>query len=150
MPSKIRPWSIRPPAPLRERLAAYLERTGQVRNAFITEAITEKLERDMYEDGGRLNEDLKARADEAVMQMLAGHGVDITRVAPREDGTFGMQYADGTRIEFGESVLDGDGNPTEPNGWDWTEYGTDGEAGRQDWAPDNETLIGVLKSLPEA
>jgi hypothetical protein len=47
VPSKVRPWSIRPPAPLRERLGAYLERTGQARNEFISEAIAEKLEREM-------------------------------------------------------------------------------------------------------
>jgi hypothetical protein len=96
----------------------------------------------MYGDGRQLNEDLKARSDGLVFRMLADHGVDIARIDSREDGTFGMQYADGTRIEFGQA----EGDDMTRVGWDYCAYGTDGEPDEQDWAPDDETLAEVLKS----
>jgi hypothetical protein len=90
-----------------------------------------------------LTDDAANAAAERVLAMLSERGVDAGRIVPREDGTFGMQYADGTRMEFGRPA---GGDAMTRAGWDWCAYGLDGEPDEMDWAPDDETLAGVLKS----
>jgi hypothetical protein len=63
------------------------------------------------------------------------------------DGVTTITLNDGSRLSWGPSTMDGDGNLTEPNGFDWTRYGADDAIEAQDWAETRADMLAVVSAF---
>lgn len=71
----------------------------------------------------------------------------MSETATTPGGVTTVTLEDGSMLAYGPSVMDGDGNVTEPNGFDWTRYDADGETEAQDWAQTEGEMAAVVAAF---
>jgi hypothetical protein len=83
-----------------------------------------------------------ADPDTAVWDMLADDGIDLDAVGRHPDGTWLLVTGPASHIAFGPATTEtGAAAP----GWNWASYDPDDEITGQDWVPDFQALLAVLR-----